>query len=217
MPPFESPEAHRDFRRALGDHLYWLAHRAGRLDPATYALLGALQAKTMPLPNRRTRSVLRRNDEKYGALPDLWVLQVAICTYFPAPWSPWGLAQTLAQVDPPVGRSWVIEDRRIGVFDGEVAEWAVRNGLGRWQTYRRDRSQESADHLLASDDDMVIYLMAEYRPTHPYPLGWAVDDDVRNRELNDRAQPILAAWEEHTRWPYIADEFGGSPPDPAED
>jgi hypothetical protein len=181
LPPFATGAERQRFTRMLQLHVAMVDDGPSL---AAKALAAALTTRGAP-----------------SSLLTALELEVALATFFPAPWTPAALAEALAQVHRhapralPGGRwDWDFDP----VFTATPGE---RHG---WEIERNERGTTSTGTLEA-DGDLVILWMDHFREHHPFPYGWRVDEAearalaaaakaTREAHAADAALPYLANW-----------------------
>jgi hypothetical protein len=184
-PPFADALAGQRFHQALAEHLTVIAGRSPTFDLTGFALLSALGDRRAP-----------------SARLEPWVLRVAVSTFFPAPWTPGSFVAAVRDSGLTSG-DWYVEADAVG-YRSDPDFHAARSATGAWTASFVERGQSRVDAELATDDDLVLYLMDLLR-RNPYPLGWKPADDDRLAAITAGVDPVLAAWRRHADLPYIAD------------
>ena len=192
VPPFRTIEDARTFAIELAVYLAALGDDSP-VAPSTFVLLAVLD---LDFP-QKTGAV--------QALPSPAALEVALMTYFPAPWTPHGLNDIIPDVfgpdmpyygDPP-GRS---HPHSFG-WGYDPAFDAVRDRHGHWTVTFFERGSSEIAARLDSDDDMALYRMT-FRRGHPLPFGWGFNE-TRLPELDAAATAAREAWAVHAKLPYL--------------
>lgn len=172
LPPFADEAEHRHYLRALQLHI-------ALLDDAGPALptiaLGALLEPARSAPKSAWR------------WPSAAALSASLSTWFPAPWTPETLAETLKRVnnDAPgnTGVAWR--------WGGDPDFSARPKDGGGWEITRHERGALECESL-RDDRDLVLCWIGYYRARFIFPLGWRYEDeDVRAMAPATRA--VLAA------------------------
>ena len=189
VPPFENRDAARAFVAHLSAYVALLGGD-GPVGPTTFALLTMVQQESDR--DRWTTS--------FDPLPSRQVLILAMVTYFPAPWTPHGLNDVIADVLGRFPRRGNSLPGRLG-WESDPSFSATRNGAGHWQVTASERGTDDVVGRFATDDDMVLYRMSFAR-SHPMPFGWSWDDSAMGA-LGLAAEAARTAWTAHARLPYL--------------
>lgn len=183
VPPFSDAAAAARFGELLA---IWVAVLGGT-DVRGYALASLLDDE------RRAR---RRSPS--AELSPL-AMRVAVATFFPAPWTPYGLAVELGRAWWCQEQPWSATEDRIS-WGGDPDFAALRSADGVWRVQRRERGRVD-DYAEVDDDDMVLLLMEVQHGT-PYPYGHVVDSADVER-LRADAGHVREAWARRQAAPYL--------------
>jgi hypothetical protein len=181
VPPFADLQARQRFTRLLQLHVALVddgSSLAAKTLAAALTQRGPVPAQLTPLE-----------------------LEVAMATFFPAPWTPATLAEALAPVSryAPRARS----DGRWD-WDFDPVFTATPSEPQGWVIERDERGSISTQQL-ESDGDLVLLWMDHFRDRHPFPYGWRADEAdaralapaalaAREAHAADAALPYLTSW-----------------------
>lgn len=186
LPPFTSTAEHDRYVRMLQLHLALLDGGSPTLP--TIALSRALE---------RPRN---RQDAEFTPWLTPLELSVSLTAWFPAPWTPALLAQTLVRShrDSPTlaGISWR------WLNDPDFS--AVPHDGGGWVVTRSERGSSETE-ALKGDRDLVVLWIAMFREKYAFPLAFRYDDDdldalspaslaILEADAKDAAYPYRASW-----------------------
>ena len=182
LPPFVDEAEHRRYTRMLQLHLA-LIDGAGPSLPSI-ALSTALD---------RTRLIADADGTRWLTPLEL---SASLTTWFPAPWTPQTLAQTLARAhnDSPSlhGRRWVWfsdPDFRADPLAG-----------GGWTITRHERGDRVSEPV-SDDRDLVVLWLAHFREKFGFPLGHG-HDAAEVAAIAPSSLAVLAADEVDAAFPY---------------
>jgi hypothetical protein len=193
VPPFETTDEYYSFH-------YWLQLYIACLDEEGVTLSTFTLDRLVERARRRGRYTLITH-------PDPHVLEIAVATYFPAPWTPLGIHTELETTGFGVGTGGETREtygtaRAFTWGDSETHLTAHREDDGSWSVIRWSRGVERLEATLANDDDMVLYRQSqEY--SHPLPFSGPYNP-LSVPPLEAAAEKVRAAWARHTTYPYIA-------------
>lgn len=156
LPPFVDEAEHRRYTRMLQLHL------------------ALLDGSGPSLPSIALSTALDRTKTTADAEDTRWLtpleLSVSLTAWFPAPWTPQTLAQTLSREhnDSPSlrGRRWV------WFSDPDFSAEPIRGGG--WTITRHERGDRVTEPL-GDDRDLVVLWLAHFREKFGFPLGHSHD------------------------------------------
>ena len=184
LPPFADDAEHRRFVRMLQTHLTLLDTGAPTL--STTALSLALDHASADA------------DTDAGRWLTPLELATALTSWFPAPWTPSTLAETLGRVhhQPPTphrtGWEWS--------YDPQFR--AAPNPRGGWTVTRHERGDVDTEQL-ASDRDLVVLWLDHFREKFAFPLAH-VRDAADTATLAPATLAVLRADERDAAHAYRA-------------
>lgn len=190
LPPFSDSGEARLFVRQLALHLASLDGESVSL--ATFTLVSVFEGAHGRAYERVTSSDVD--------LPFL-VLQTALLSGFPAPWTPQGVLTALEAGDrwgsTPPSRATTL---RWG-YDPFYS--ATRDATGLWTLERSERGTTRVEWTGRSDDEFVRALLDEQR-RNPFPYGWRSDDLPGHGEIVRAAVGRRERWDAGAgRLPYL--------------
>ena len=183
LPPFASAADHDRFTKLLRLHLA-LVDDGGP----------SLSAKILS-------EALQPRGERAGHLTPL-ELQVAMATFFPAPWTPEALAVVIAATER--GAPQPLEGGRWNwMYDPDFT--ATPRSPHGWEIERHERGSRRTEMVLDHDGDLVLLWMYHFTGHHPYPYGWRIEEAdlaavaeparaTRAVHDTDAARAYLAKW-----------------------
>jgi hypothetical protein len=197
VPPFATSDEFNNFHIYL--QLYLATLDEGDVTPATMTLLAVIE---------RSRKQGIREEWKH---PEPHVLNIAVTTYFPAPWTPLGIHRELLTTGVGFGTytvPWhVINPERD--FHENSLVWgsdpifsAFRDDDGRWTVTKSERGVDRVELSSASDDDMVLYRQS-FEHVFAAPFGWRYNP-LAVQNLEPAADALRSAWADHSTYPYIS-------------
>lgn len=183
LPPFATAADHDRFTRLLRLHVALVDDGGPSL--SSKILSGALEP-------RGARSAQLTPLE----------LQVAMATFFPAPWTPEAFAEVIAATQRDAPRP-MADGRWNWMYDPDFTA-APRSPHG-WEIERHERGTRRIETVLEHDGDLVLLWMYHFTSHHPYPYGWRVEAadlaavaaaalSTRMVHNGDAALPYLANW-----------------------
>lgn len=183
LPPFADEAAHGQYVRMLQLHLAFLD--GGSPSLPTIALSLALERPRYPTEETDVRWLTPLE------------LAVSLTTWFPAPWSPAALAETLVRTeqDAPVhtsGGSWH------WLYDPDFT--AVPKPDGSWDVTRHERGSHRTESL-ASDRDLVVFWIHIFRKKFVFPLANR-RDSAELAALAPASLAVMKADEQDAAYPY---------------
>jgi len=191
VPPFADIDEARLFVRQLAVHV--AALDGPRVTLSTFALLSVLEGAHDFHRGRPASAESVR-------LPRA-VLQIAVLTRFPAPWTPQGL-HTASRA----GDDWAIAvpTAETEFHDGtDPVISATRAADGRWTVTQFERGTTTVLHA-DLDDDAYVQVLLDDRRGHPYPYGWRSDDLPGFTDVARSATATRDAWDAGDgRLPYL--------------
>jgi hypothetical protein len=196
VPPFANIDEFHGFYVAL--QLYLATLDEGNVTLATTSLLRVVE--------RSRQAGLRKGWDH----PEPHVLDIAVSTYFPAPWTPLGIHQELLTIGVGYGTihgpEFEVKPER-DFRDGRLA-WgsdpifdAVRDDEGRWTVTSSERGTTLVELNSVNDDDMVLYRQS-FERVFAAPLGVRYDP-LAVPDLDRAADAMRSAWAQHSTLPYI--------------
>lgn len=182
LPPFATAADHDRFTKLLRLHL-------------------ALVDGGPSLSAKILSEALQPRGERSEQLTPL-ELQVAMATFFPAPWTPETFAAVIAPLDraaprPLEGGRWA------WMYDPDFI--AIPQHPHGWEIERHERGSRRTEMVLEHDGDLVLLWMHQYTNHHPYPYGWQTEQAdlaalaeparaTRRVHGTDAARPYLTNW-----------------------
>lgn len=186
LPPFASEDEHRRYVTLLQLHIALLDGGAPSLP--SIALSAAIAPPNWPTGKR----------ERWLSPTEL---SVSLSTWFPAPWTPEALAQTLKNAGfrfgpRASGENWS--------WDGDPDFGARPDPAGGWSITRHERGSVTTEHL-ESDRDLTLLWIEHHRARFVLPLGVRHDEAdiaalapaslaVRIADEVDGEYPYRTAW-----------------------
>ncbi|PRY69069.1 hypothetical protein B0I08_103275 [Glaciihabitans tibetensis] len=197
VPPFATGDEFNSFHVEL--QLYLASLDAGDVTVTTFAL-GQLVERSR-----------RQGLAEQWAHPEPHILEIAVATYFPAPWTPLQIHTELmttgvgyGTVGGPWGKKQVADVKKNRLLWGSDPIFrAIRARDGSWSVTGSERGVEFLEATLRTDDDMVLYRQYVER-TFAAPFG-ARYSPTALPQLDRSAHAVRSAWAGHTTLPYIAE------------
>ncbi|MFS0703785.1 hypothetical protein AB6N23_04615 [Cellulomonas sp. 179-A 9B4 NHS] len=190
VPPFATRDEHVRFLRCLGVHV--AASGVVPLQRPDVVLLTLLQEEA---------DALRWQQGDHPVQPSALAMRIAVRTFFPAPWTPRALAESL-RATGVLGAQHVEADERRARWGSDPTFAAERRDDGSWHVTRSERGSTRVYAELAGDDDLVLMLQEHY-VVFGFPLGHRTDD-VPVDALVTAATWGVESWTRHTALPYVA-------------
>ncbi|THV40940.1 hypothetical protein [Glycomyces buryatensis] len=154
MPPFTTAAGHDRFTRLLQLHV-------ALIDNLGQALSSKMLSNALEPTGPRSMKLTRLE------------LEVAMATFFPAPWTPGALSDALHVFNRSApntygGGKWIWESD-----PHFIAEPRSPQG---WEVERGERGRSSPELTLETDSDLVLLWMTHFTSQRPYPYGWSVKE-----------------------------------------
>ncbi|MFC8191232.1 hypothetical protein ACFUMH_06150 [Cellulomonas sp. NPDC057328] len=190
VPPFASRDEHMLFLRCLGVHV--AASGVVPLQRTDVVLLTLLQEEAY---------ALRWQQGDHPVQPSPLAMRIAVRTFFPAPWTPRALADSL-RATGVLGTEWVEAGEGRVHWGSDPTFRAERRADGTWHVTRSERGSTRVYADLPGDDDLVLMLQAHH-VVFGFPLGHRTDD-VPVDALVRAATQGADSWTRHSALPYVA-------------
>jgi hypothetical protein len=192
VPPFQTVDDYQSFHHGLQLYIACLDEEGVSL--AAFTL------------DRLVERARLRGRYDVIAHPDPHILEIAVATFFPAPWTPLGIHTELGTTGFGYDRNGYTNggkdtEHSLWWGDGETHIEANREPDGSWSVIRWSRGVVNPEGTLASDDDMVLYRQT-LDSTFPLPFGTRYNPAVVP-PLEAAADKVRAAWAKHATYPYI--------------
>ena len=201
IPPFADANEAQLFVKQLAAHVASLDRQQVSLP--TFILLSVLQESHHLFPGNGLESTPPQ-------LP-AFILQIALLSRFPAPWTPQGLHAARAAGDEwtttPATRSRVLREGIDPIFE------ARQNWRGRWTAAWIERGHEQVLHRDLSDDELIEKFINHYVGT-PFPYGWRSQDTTGFADIVNTASQVRDEWDSGfahapylTNWIALRDSY----------